>query len=87
MADVSIQRPHSFVNAKGIFLLWTIAVREKSRTARDFSSVASCSIFVGAERLIEGLVWGIFEQGIFVHPNVENTNYPVALFLDQFGGK
>ena len=88
MADVSIQRPYSFVNAKGIFLLWTIAMREKkARTARDFSSVASCSIFVGAERLIEGLVWGISEQGIFVHPNVENTNYPAALFLDQFGGK
>ena len=29
MADVSIQRPHSFVNAKGIFLMWTIAMREK----------------------------------------------------------
>ncbi len=62
-------------------------MREKNCTARDSSSVASCSIFVGAERLIEGLVWAIFEQGIFVHPNVENANYPAALFLDQFGGK
>jgi hypothetical protein len=61
--------------------------RKKTCSARDFSSDAPYSTFVDAKRLIEGLVWGISEQGIFVHPNVESTNYPVVLFLDQFAGK
>ena len=60
--------------------------RKKTCSARNFSFVASCTSFVGAERLIEGLVWAGFEQGISVHPNVENVNYSAALFLDEFGG-